>query len=172
IDLHLIPLQGYTHQSSYSLPIKPSPNLPNDHAIAWYPTLGLFEGTELNAGRGTTHPFERFGSPHLDPASYPFSYVPQAMPGAQYPKHKDVLCYGLDLSNTAAPDHVCLDYLIQSYTQHTGTFFRPASFAMHSGRSELQGQIESGMSEEAIRASWSSELEDFKRIRQKYLRYP
>ncbi len=29
-DLKVIPLENYTHQSKYSLPIRPSPNLPND----------------------------------------------------------------------------------------------------------------------------------------------
>ena len=172
LDLTVIELQQYTHQTPYSLPIKPSPNLPNDHAIAWYPTLGLFEGTEMNAGRGTTHPFQRFGSPDLNPDLYDFSYTPMSVSGAQYPKHKEALCYGLDLRNTPAPKRVSLEYLIASYRNYSGDFFRPASFAKHSGRSELQQQIESGMSEQAIRLSWSDEIEAFKRIRLKYLRYP
>lgn len=172
LDLTVIELQQYTHQTPYSLPIKPSPNLPNDHAIAWYPTLGLFEGTEMNAGRGTAHPFQRFGSPDLNPDLYNFSYTPKSVSGAQYPKHKDALCYGLDLRNTPAPKRVSLEYLIASYRNYSGDFFRPASFAKHSGRSELQQQIESGMSEQAIRLSWSEDIEAFKRIRLKYLRYP
>jgi Uncharacterized protein conserved in bacteria len=172
LDLTVIELQQYTHQTPYSLPIKPSPNLPNDHSIAWYPTLGLFEGTKMNAGRGTAHPFQRFGSPDLNPDLYDFSYTPMAVSGAQYPKHKGALCYGLDLRNTPAPKRVSLEYLITSYRNYSGDFFRPASFAKHSGRSELQQQIESGMSEQAIRLSWNDEIEAFKRIRLKYLRYP
>jgi uncharacterized protein YbbC (DUF1343 family) len=172
LDLTVIELQQYSHQTPYSLPIKPSPNLPNDQAIAWYPTLGLFEGTEMNAGRGTAHPFQSFGSPDLNPELYDFRYTPMAVSGAQYPKHKDALCYGLDLRNTPAPRRVSLEYLITSYRNYSGDFFRPASFAKHSGRSELQQQIESGMSEQAIRSSWNDEIEAFKRIRVKYLRYP
>jgi len=172
LDLTVIELQQYSHQTPYSLPIKPSPNLPNDHAIAWYPTLGLFEGTEMNAGRGTAHPFQSFGSPDLNPKLYDFRYTPTAVSGAQYPKHKDALCYGIDLRNIPAPKRVSLEYLITSYRNYSGDFFRPASFAKHSGRSELQRQIESGMSEQAIRSSWNDEIEAFKRIRVKYLRYP
>jgi uncharacterized protein YbbC (DUF1343 family) len=172
LDLTVIELQQYSHQTPYSLPIKPSPNLPNDHAIAWYPTLGLFEGTEMNAGRGSEYPFQRFGSPELDPDKFTFTYTPRAISGAQNPKHKDALCYGLDLRNTPAPKHVSLDYLILSYQNYSGDFFRPASFAKHSGRTELQQQIESGLSEHEIRASWSDEIEAFKRIRLNYLRYP
>jgi uncharacterized protein YbbC (DUF1343 family) len=172
LDLTIIELEQYTHETPYSLPIKPSPNLPNDQAIAWYPTLGLFEGTEMNAGRGTPHPFQSFGSPYLNSEVFNFTYTPIAVSGAQYPKHKDALCFGLDLRKTPAPKHVSLDYLILSYQNYSGEFFRPASFAKHSGRTELQKQIESGMSEEAIRASWSDEIEAFKRIRLNYLRYP
>ena len=172
VDLTLISLSDYTRDMPYHLPIKPSPNLPNDHAIAWYPSLGLFEGTEINAGRGTPNPFERFGSPQLSAAVFDFEYTPVSVPGARYPKHLNTLCYGRDLSKTEAPDHVCLNPLIESYKAHDGAFFREDSFAKHSGRSELQGQIESGMSEEEIRASWRAELEAFKSIRSKYLRYP
>ena len=172
IDLTLITLEDYNHDMSYHLPIKPSPNLKSDHAIAWYPSLGLFEGTEINAGRGTPNPFERFGSPQLSSEVFDFEYTPVSVPGARYPKHLNTLCYGRDLSEKEAPDHVCLNPLIESYKAHNGKFFREDSFAKHSGRSELQGQIESGMNEEEIRASWKGELEAFKSIRSKYLRYP
>lgn len=172
VDLTLIPLSDYTRDMPYHVPIKPSPNLPNDHAIAWYPSLGLFEGTEINAGRGTPNPFERYGSPQLSAKVFDFEYTPVSMPGARYPKHLNTRCFGRDLSKVEAPDHVCLNPLIESYKAHDGAFFREDSFAKHSGRSELQGQIESGMSEEEIRASWRDELEVFKSIRSKYLRYP
>ena len=40
------------------LPVKPSPNLPNDTAVLLYPSLGLFEGTIVSLGRGTDYPFQ------------------------------------------------------------------------------------------------------------------
>lgn len=66
-DLHftVIPCQGWRHGQPYSLPINPSLNLRNDHAIALYPALCLFEGSDVSVGRGTDHPFEMFGSHDL-----------------------------------------------------------------------------------------------------------
>lgn len=56
--LTVIPVKGWKHGDSYSLPVKPSPNLPNDQAIALYPSLCPFEGTAISVGRGTYHPFK------------------------------------------------------------------------------------------------------------------
>src|SRR5690606_38744626 len=71
-NLHLISVKNYTHSTSYSLPIKPSPNLPNDQAINLYPSLCFFEGTTVNAGRGTEMQFQVFGSPFLNAEVFTF----------------------------------------------------------------------------------------------------
>ena len=46
-DLQVIPVEGYDHTMRYSLPIPPSPNLQTDEAIYLYPSLCLFEGTDI-----------------------------------------------------------------------------------------------------------------------------
>ncbi|HBG57083.1 MAG TPA: DUF1343 domain-containing protein, partial [Porphyromonadaceae bacterium] len=51
-DVTVIPCRNYTHQTRYKLPIAPSPNLPNTHAIYLYPSTCLFEGTVMSLGRG------------------------------------------------------------------------------------------------------------------------
>jgi len=94
--LTVVPLENYTHQNFYSLPVKPSPNLPNDKAIALYPSLAFFEGTAISAGRGTDKPFQLYGAPLYGVKK--FSFVPESKPGAQYPKYKGKRCYGVDLS--------------------------------------------------------------------------
>ncbi len=96
-DLEIIPLINYTHQSKYNLPVKPSPNLPNAHAINLYPSTCLFEGTNVNEGRGTDIQFQVYGSPFLKNMS--FQYTPTSKPGATSPKFKDEVCYGDDLSD-------------------------------------------------------------------------
>src|SRR5690554_5281953 len=97
--LTVIEMENYNHQKAYSLPIKPSPNLPNDQAINLYPSLCLFEGTFINAGRGTDMQFQVFGAPSLPPSHYTFEFTPQANEGAKNPKFKDQLCFGKDLRN-------------------------------------------------------------------------
>lgn len=171
--LSVVGLKEYTRQSTYSLPIKPSPNLPNDQAIALYPSLGLFEGTTINSGRGTDAQFTRFGAPELAETMTEFSYTPQPNLGAKYPKHQGKLCYGMDLSEVEAPKKIDLQWLIAAYKASSDKpgFFLTEGFSKHAGNSQLQLQITAGVSAEEIALSWQKDLENFKKIRVKYLRY-
>ena len=172
-DLTVIPLKNYSHQKEYHLPIKPSPNLPNDHAINLYPSLGLFEGTNINAGRGTDFQFQIYGAPFLDTQKYDYTYTPVANEGAKYPKHKGQLCYGNNLRNAQKTKRIHLKWLIDAYTNTVDKtkFFNTASFTKHAGTEILQKQIENTLSEEEIRKSWRADLNKFKKIRMKYLLY-
>lgn len=172
-DLTVIALKNYTHQSLYKLPIRPSPNLPNYQAIKLYPSLGLFEGTHVNAGRGTEFQFQRYGAPFLNKTTFDFNYTPQANFGAQKPKHKDVVCYGEDLSNIKAPDAIDLTWLIKAYKgcNDRTQFFKSSSFTLHAGTKKLEEQIIAGETLETIRASWQEDINKFKKIRGKYLLY-
>ncbi|MGB5818273.1 MAG: DUF1343 domain-containing protein [Saonia sp.] len=172
-DLTVVPLKNYTHNTSYGLPIRPSPNLPNDVSINLYPSLGFFEGTSINAGRGTEFQFQRYGAPFLDSTQYHFTYTPKPNFGAKYPKHEDKLCYGNDLSTVSEQNGVSLKWLIDAYsnTRDKTLFFNSASFTKHAGTEKLQRQIEAGLPEEAIKKSWQEDLEAFKKVREKYLIY-
>ena len=172
-DLHVVPLRNYTHTTPYTLPVRPSPNLPNQQAILLYPGLGLFEGTQVNAGRGTDFQFQRYGAPFLDSLSYDFSYVPEPNFGARNPKQEGKRCFGKDLSAVTPPAEVNLDWLLDAYAHATDTsgFFNTEGFTRHAGTPELQKQVQAGWSEAAIRESWQPELEKFRAIRAKYLLY-
>jgi uncharacterized protein YbbC (DUF1343 family) len=172
-DITVIPCDNYTHNMSYSLSIRPSPNLPNDQSIKLYPSLGLFEGTNINAGRGTEFQFQRYGAPFLNPETMTFTYTPQSNFGAKYPKHKDVLCYGEDLSKAEINDEMTLKWIIKAYQNSVdkSLFFNTNNFTKHAGTATLQKQIEAGMTEAEIKATWQSDLENFKKIRAKYLIY-
>ncbi len=173
-DLTVIPLENYTHAGGYSLPIPPSPNLPCDQAIGLYPSLGLFEGTNVNAGRGTEYQFQRYGAPFLDSLAYDFSYVPEPKPGAKNPKQLGLRCYGRDLSESPLPGRVSLEWLLDAYhhTTDPSRFFNTGGFTKHAGTAELQQQIEAGWTEDAIRETWQDDLEQFRKIRSRYLLYP
>ena len=172
-DLTVIPMTNYTHNTIYSLPIKPSPNLPNDQAISLYPSLGLFEGTEVNAGRGTEMQFQIFGSPYLPEEKYPFFYVPQPNDGAKHPKMEGKTCNGIDLRTIPKMDQVDLTWLVNAYNDYgkKESFFNTKNFAAHAGNEALQLQIQNGMSAQKIRQSWQPDIEKFKKIREKYLLY-
>ena len=171
-DLTVIQVDNYAHDSFYSLPIPPSPNLPNDHAIAWYPTLALFEGTQISVARGTQFPFQAIGYP--DQMFGNFAFTPKSILGFSLnPPHRDKMCYGLDLRNVQAPIGISLKYVIDYYNSFNDkdNFFR-AYFNLLSGTDELMNQIRSGMSESDIKQSWQKDLNQYKEIRRKYLLYP
>ncbi len=172
-DISIIPIKHYTHNTSYSLPIRPSPNLPNDQSITLYPSLGLFEGTNINAGRGTEFQFQRFGAPFLNKASLKFTYTPVANFGAKYPKHKNKLCYGKDLRDEGLHGVMTLKWVIEAYenSNDKSLFFNTNNFTKHAGTATLQKQIEAGLDEASIKATWQDDLEAFKIIREKYLIY-
>lgn len=172
-DLTIIPLENWTHTTLYHLPIRPSPNLPNDVAINLYPSLGLFEGTNVNAGRGTEFQFQRYGASFMDSTSYGFSYVPKPNFGSKHPKEEGKTCYGKDLSGHERTNEVSLQWIIDAYnnTPDKSKFFITSGFTKHAGNAELQKQIETGLSEKEIKQTWSADLSKFKKIRAKYLMY-
>lgn len=172
-DLEVVLMKNYSRNMEYSLPIRPSPNLPNDKSIELYPSLGFFEGTDINAGRGTEFQFQRYGAPFLDQEIFTFSYTPVPNFGAKDPKHNGELCFGEDLSEEPAPHKVELKWLIKAYkgTADKLKFFKSRSFTLHAGTEDLRKQIEDGWTEKEIRATWQEGIEAFKSIRKKYLLY-
>jgi uncharacterized protein YbbC (DUF1343 family) len=174
-DLKVIPVEGYTHKDLYQLPVKPSPNLSTMEAVYLYPSLCFFEGTVVSVGRGTDKPFSVIGHPTLTNASY--AYTPKSTPGAsKNPPYEGVLCKGYDLSEfgkigSNAPK-LQIKWLIQMYndTPDKSTFFN-SFFNTLAGNSLFKQQIQNGVDEEIIRASWTEGLAKFKQIRKKYLLY-
>ena len=172
-DLKVIPLENWSREMEYHLVIRPSPNLPNDTAVTLYPSLGLFEGTNINAGRGTEFQFQRYGASFLDTTKYDFSYVPKPNFGSKYPKEEGKTCYGLDLSKTPRMNQFTLKWILEAYKNCTdkSKFFLTDGFTKHAGTTKLQKQIEEGLSEAAINLTWQADLEKFDKIRKQYLIY-
>ena len=172
-DITIVNMENYNHDSQYHLPIRPSPNLPNDLSILLYPSLGLFEGTNINAGRGTEFQFQRYGAPFLDKSECNFTYTPVANFGSKYPKHQNELCYGVDLSTVSMERHFTLKYIIDAYKHaiDKAKVFNTKNFTTHAGTAKLQQQIEAGLSESEIRATWQTGLQNYNAMRKKYLLY-
>jgi uncharacterized protein YbbC (DUF1343 family) len=174
--LKYVTVENYNHSYYYELPVKPSPNLPNMNSVYLYPSLGLFEGTVISVGRGTSYPFQCFGHPDLSTGT--FEFTPQSMPGAKYPPYMGKLCKGFLLDNFAEIyiknlQQIYLYWLIASYKvlPDKATFFN-AYFDKLAGSSDLRLQIIAGNDEETIRKSWQEDIMKFKKIRKKYLLYP
>ena len=176
-DLSVLPVENYTHQTSWFPAVRPSPNLPTDNSILLYPSLCFFEGTVISVGRGTSTPFEIYGHPGMQ--GYSFSFVPQAIQGMDSkPMYKDKTCFGENLQkyyvqHPSDKGRINLMWLIRAF----GTlgsrpdFFNPY-FDQLAGTAKLQEQIIKGSGEEDIRSSWKADIEAFKKIRERYLLYP
>lgn len=173
--LKVIPVSGWKHGQPYSLPVKPSPNLPNDQAIALYASLCPFEGTSVSVGRGTTFPFQVIGSPYTN--EYGFCFMPRPLKGSDMnPLHKNTYCYGKDLRDVCPPKGFSLAYVLEFYqlyqTNGKKFFTRPHWFDLLMGTSQVRQGIIKGKSEAEIRAAWHPALQRYKKIREKYLLYP
>jgi uncharacterized protein YbbC (DUF1343 family) len=174
-DLTVIKCRNYDHKSYYTLPDKPSPNLPNQNSVYLYPSICFFEGTVISCGRGTSFPFQAFGSPYLPDRG--FSFTPASVSGAKNPPLLGVKCYGTDLRQAidkkmVPKAEVNLEWLIGAYKDFPKKedFFLPY-FDVLAGGPVLREQIQNGMSARHIRAKWKEGLAKFSRIREKYLLY-
>ena len=134
-NLTVIPCLNYKRDMPYSLPVKPSPNLPNDQAINLYASLCLFEGTNVSVGRGTGKQFQIYGSPFLPKSK--FKFTPKPNFGAKDPVFKNQLCFGEDLSNIPKVKQLELKWLLKAFnkTKDKSSFFNSffifAIFLLH-----------------------------------------
>ncbi|MBR9777841.1 MAG: DUF1343 domain-containing protein [Cytophagales bacterium] len=169
--IEIIPVANWTHDDQYSLPVKPSPNLPNDIAIRLYPSLCFFEGTDVSLGRGTLFPFQVYGYP--DPKFGNFTFTPVSIDGmSKYPPQQDKLCYGKDLRNEPLSHQFTLSYLLDAYRlADQGDSFFNSFFDKLAGSDRLRKSIIAGESEENIRSSWQKGLDVYKTKRKLYLIY-
>ncbi|MDD2799657.1 MAG: DUF1343 domain-containing protein [Bacteroidales bacterium] len=172
-DLRVIKMSGWKHHQPYSLPIKPSPNLPNDLSIKLYPSLCLFEATPFSIGRGTTFPFQVIGYP--DSTLGHFSFTPISLPGFEKnPLQKENLCYGIDLRNETIGGGFSLRYFIDFYRKSglgTQFFTQPRFFDQLVGNSMIRQHILTGRNESEIKSLWLKDLTHYRKLRKKYLLY-
>ncbi len=169
----LIPLMNYHKKLRYPISAKPSPNLPNDRAINLYPSLCFFEGTQVSVGRGTDLPFQIYGSPWTKTFQYQFTPKPNS--GAKDPFLNGKLCYGENLSSTENLQALNLEWVLKAYKNYKNPgqdfFLKNLWFDTLAGSDELRKQIVAGKSAAEIKNSWQKDLQNFQKIRSKYVQY-
>ena len=112
-NLTVIPMRGWRRGMWWGdtgLPwVIPSPNMPTVFTATVYPGMCLMEGTNLSEGRGTTHPFEFFGAPWLEPFKLAERLNAISLPGVRFrphyflpkfQKHSGKVCGGVELHVT------------------------------------------------------------------------
>lgn len=150
-DITVIPLGNYDRNAIYKLPVKPSPNLPNWEAVYLYPSLCLFEGTDVGVGRGTKLPFQIYTLPKINDTVNLVEYA------HRYRKNEKKLnlSWILDARKKLNND----EKFFNNY------------FIKLVGVDDLQQKIDSGLSEDEIRSSWQAGIDNYLKIREKYLIY-
>ncbi|QGY45320.1 DUF1343 domain-containing protein [Maribellus comscasis] len=173
-DLRVIPVKNYDHKLFYSLPVAPSPNLPNDLSVRLYPSLCFFEATSVSVGRGTDFPFQVLGG--LDPQLGDFEFTPETIPGvAVHPLNEGEKCYGIDLRNLKIVPVFTLKYFLDFYHRFANEkdfLTRERWLNLLAGTDEFIQLVREGKNEREIKAHWQKELTTFKETRKKYLLYP
>ena len=171
LKLSVIKIDNWDHNKEYKLPIRPSPNLPNQQSILLYPSLCLFEQTIVSIGRGTPYPFQVIGHPNYDNKS--FSFTPKSVTEESKPKLENEKCFGIDLKKIKVKKELNIKYLIDFYNRlkSTNSDFFGKYFYRIAGNKILENQIKDGISEREIRLSWKADIDKYKKIRKKYLLY-
>ena len=149
-NLTVIPLGNYDRSAIYKLPVKPSPNLPNWESVYLYPSLCLFEGTDLGVGRRTKQPFQIYTHPQLDTVN--------------------LVEYAHSFENNEKK--LNLSWILEARKQlkDDEKFFNNY-FIKLVGVGDMQQKIDSGMTEDEIRSSWQTGIDNYLKIREKYLIY-
>ena len=165
-----------------SLPwVAPSPNIPTAETALLYAGMCLFEGTNLNEGRGTDSPFAQIGAPWLDAdrviagvrkrdraglSLAAVEYVPRSIPGkSSHPRYENEVCAGIAIGvddfRAARPVTLALALVQAIRGAHPEEFAWGRSFDVLAGGPDLRLRLEADEEAWKILASHEADLEAF-----------
>lgn len=191
--LVVIPMSGWKRsmlQEDTGIPwVMTSPNIPTPDSALIYPGTGLFGGSNVSEGIGTTRPFELVGAPWLDGKKLADKMNAYKLPGVyfrpayftpQWGKYQGRLCNGVQIHLTDrrsfAPVAVGV-YLIHAVRELGGSQFKwnmPKEkerwmIDLYEGGTELrQGKG----SASALLERWDQEAVEFQKRSARYRLYP
>jgi len=199
-DLKVIWMKNWCRSMMFNetgLPwVIPSPNMPSLNTAIVYPGTVLIEALNVSEGRGTTLPFELFGTPFIDPYLLRQNLESRHIAGCSFRIHnfiptfnkfRDLLCNGLqihitDLSSFRPISTVLeiLDAIIQTSHDKEMKFNDPPyeyeynllPFDILSGDSGMRETLENRRSLESEKERWAKEAEDFKKQFNQFSAYP
>jgi uncharacterized protein YbbC (DUF1343 family) len=189
VDLRVVPMRGWRRGMPFEetgLPwVPPSPNMPTVDTAVCYPGQGLFEGTLLSEGRGTTRPFETVGAPWID-RRYAAALNDRELPGIRFReawftpmfgKFAGELCGGVQLHVTDRasydPVRTALEMIVaarDAYPDHFG--WRPdRGVDRLAGTAAVRTMIDAGARPADVLATGKEDLDAFEAVRERHLRY-
>jgi len=195
-ELTIIPMKYYNRSMYFdetNLPwTKPSPNIPNLETAIIYPGLCLFEATNVSEGRGTYSPFKLIGAPWINSQELVELLDSQILPGVEfpqtefipisipsmskYPKHEDEKCYGFEIIITNRDEYQSIltgvTALWAIRTLYSDSLnIKKSSLGRIWGSDVLYEQLMEGNTPSQIIDYYQYELNEFLKIRDKYLIY-
>jgi uncharacterized protein YbbC (DUF1343 family) len=194
-DLTVIKMRQYTRDIWYDQTalkwITPSPNLPDMNSVIVYPGNVLIEGTNVSEGRGTNHPFANIGAPFIDSRKlidlldqqhiagvrfYPIEFTPKPYPWAAKPKYNGELCHGVKITvanrNVFRPVEMGVTLVWAIHELYPNDFrFDNTDFDRLCGTRKVRLQIIAGNSPKDIFVEWYNGINEFQKVRKKYLLY-
>lgn len=164
--------------------IAPSPNMRSLTAATVYPGTCIFEGTNLNEGRGTTAPFELIGAPFIDGKAWADELNARKIAGVKFlpvtftpdsRRYKGEKCGGVQVVITDRDhlDSVAMGlHMLQTIKKRYPDQVKITDYA---GRLMATPGLEKRIIEEDVSdivMSYESGLTDFMPLREKALLYP
>ena len=163
--------------------INPSPNLRSLTQATLYPGVALVEGANVSVGRGTGSPFELFGAPWINRDELVSYLNGRRIKGvsfepADFTPQSDIyegrLCHGTRLRiedrNELDASVLGIEIVGALYRLYPNVFEVDKTVGMIGSRNVLQ-KIKKGQDPAQVALSWQDSLEEFKKIREKYLLY-
>ncbi|MGC8640328.1 MAG: exo-beta-N-acetylmuramidase NamZ domain-containing protein [Isosphaeraceae bacterium] len=186
-NLKVVPCRGWSRAQTYDrtgLPwINPSPNMRSLTEALLYPGVGWLEATNLATGRGTDTPFERVGASWIDPVRLTQTLNAAGIPGTRFVpiwftpserQYKGERCGGVNIVVTDWSSFEPLKLgltLAVTLKKLYPKEWKPEGVLRMLGDHAAYNAIVAGRGVEEIEALWRRELDEFRRIRQKYLLY-
>lgn len=197
-DLEVVQMEGWNRELYFDETdapwVLPSPNMPTVETAVVFPATVYFEGTQVSEGRGTTKPFELVGAPYIDADELSEKLEKLNLPGVifrpvnflpTFQKHAEKVCGGVFLHvtdrKTFEPVITGIALIKTIYDLYTKEFkwknppyeyvFDKNPFDVIAGTEKIRKFIENGTSLSDIKEYWKNDVEDFRKLREKYLIY-
>ncbi|HEY0077981.1 MAG TPA: exo-beta-N-acetylmuramidase NamZ domain-containing protein [Pyrinomonadaceae bacterium] len=197
-DLEVVRMEGWSRELWFEETgapwVLPSPNIPTPDTAKVFPGAVHLEGTQVSEGRGTTRPFELVGAPYIEAAPFARKLEALGLPGVRFraahfqptfQKHAGETCGGVQIHVTDRekfePVITGVAVVKMAYDLYTEQFlwkeppyeyvFDKNPFDVIAGTRALRDSIEGGSSLESIEDSWRKGIEDFARLRERFLLY-
>ena len=187
-DLHVIAMKNWRRSETYDQTglvwIPPSPNLRTVNEAFLYPGIEILQAAGVSVGRGTDAPFEILGAPWIGGGELAEVLNARKIPGVSFTAasfapsqdpYKGKECEGvtINLTSRAALRAMSMgltiaDALHRLYPERFQ--FQKMLFLL--GSQATVERLERGDAPAQIEAGWASELEEFRRMRARYLLYP